>query len=72
MMFISLTLIAIGVIALLIKLGVISGSVWGYAWPVILIILGISFLGRAFSRRSGPWGFCRWWCCVLPNEKVNK
>jgi hypothetical protein len=51
-MFFGLVLIAIGIIALLVKLGVLSGSIWSYVWPAILIILGISFLwGRAFGRR---------------------
>ena len=56
----GLIIIAVGVIALLIKLDVLSGSVWNYTWPVILIIIGLSlFFGRVFCRR-------RWWwfgCC---------
>jgi hypothetical protein len=59
-MIFGLIIIAVGVIALLIKLDVLSGSVWNYAWPVILIILGLSFIfGRMFRRR-------RWWfgCCA--------
>ena len=55
MMVIGLTLIAVGIIALLSKLGILSSSVWSYTWPVILIILGLSFLTRwRWSRR--------WWC----------
>ncbi len=56
-MFIGLILLAIGVIALLIKLGVLTGSVWGYTWPVILIILGLSFLWGQRSRRMRTWWY---------------
>lgn len=58
-MFIGLILVAVGVIALLIKFDVLAGSIWGYAWPVILIILGLVFLfGR---RKHGFWhGCCGW------------
>jgi uncharacterized BrkB/YihY/UPF0761 family membrane protein len=69
-MFFGLILVAIGIIALLIKADVLSGSVWNYAWPVILIILGLSFLfGRMFRRRR--W----WWFCGPPwddRDRPNK
>ena len=56
-MVIGLIIIAVGVIALLVKLDVLSGSVWDYTWPVILIILGLSFfLGRFWHRRHWFWG----------------
>lgn len=56
-MVIGLIIIAVGVIALLVKLGVLSGSVWDYTWPVILIILGLSFIfGRLFRWRRWFWG----------------
>ena len=55
MMVVGSILIAVGIIALLSKLGIIGNSVWSYTWPVILIILGLSFLTRwRWSRR--------WWC----------
>lgn len=55
-MFIGLVLLAVGVIALLVKTGVLSGSVWSYNWPTILIILGLTFLfGRIFRRRPWRW-----------------
>jgi uncharacterized membrane protein len=51
-MFIGLVLVAIGVIALLVKTGVLTGSIWSYTWPSILIILGLTFVfGRIFRRR---------------------
>ena len=59
-MVIGLIIIAVGVIALLVKLDVLSGSIWNYAWPVILIIVGLSFIfGRMFRRRRWWWGS---WC----------
>lgn len=63
-MIIGLILVAVGVIALLVKLDVLSGSVWSYTWPAVLIILGLAFLlGR--TRRRG-W---RWFgCCPRWNE----
>ncbi|MBI2980462.1 MAG: hypothetical protein HYY41_06540 [Chloroflexi bacterium] len=70
-MFFGLVLIAIGVIMLLIKLGILSGSVWGYAWPIILIILGLSFLGRRLFRRPGSGWWRGGWCCS-PTEEKNK
>jgi hypothetical protein len=53
-MVIGLVIIAVGVIALLVNAGVLSGSVWEYAWPAILIIIGLSFVFGRFRRR-------RWW-----------
>jgi hypothetical protein len=49
-------LIAVGVIALLVKTGVISGSIWSYTWPTVLIILGLSFIfRRVFWRHPRHW-----------------
>jgi hypothetical protein len=61
-MFFGLVLIAIGVIALLVKLDVLSGSVWSYTWPAVLILIGLSFLFGRFRRR-GHW---RWFGCCAP------
>jgi len=66
MIFVGSILVAIGIIALLIKLGVLSGSLWGYTWPIILIILGLTFLWGRFSRRGRGW---RGWCFPRENEK---
>ncbi|MCK4369155.1 MAG: hypothetical protein KAV68_05800 [Dehalococcoidales bacterium] len=58
-------LIAVGILALLIKLGILSGSLWSYTWPAILIILGLSFILGRFYRRG--W---RSWC--FPREDKEK
>lgn len=52
-MIIGLILIAVGIIALLVKFDVLSGSIWSYTWPSILIILGLAFLLRRVWRRGG-------------------
>jgi membrane protein YdbS with pleckstrin-like domain len=54
-LFIGLILIAVGVFALLVQLDVLSGSLWSYVWPSIIIALGLSFL-LGIRRR---W---RYWC----------
>ncbi|MBI4216317.1 MAG: hypothetical protein HY687_02855 [Chloroflexi bacterium] len=59
-MFVGSVLVVVGVIALLVNMGVLTltGSLWGYVWPSLLIIIGLSFLTRR-NRRShwfrGPW-----------------
>jgi len=51
----GLILVAVGIIALLEKLNVFDGNVWNYTWPVVLVIIGLSFiLGRFRHHR-------RWW-----------
>lgn len=59
-MFIGLALIVIGVIALLVSMGVLPGSAWNYLWPVLLILLGLSFI---FGKRGHFWG------CWRPNQR---
>lgn len=57
-MVIGLIVIAVGVIALLVKLDVLSGSIWEYTWPTVLIIIGLSFVLGRFRRRwfwGPPW-----------------
>ncbi len=56
-MVIGLILIAVGIIALLSKLGIIVNSVWSYTWPAILIILGVWFITR-WRWKRGFW--CGW------------
>ncbi|OGO18344.1 MAG: hypothetical protein A2Z15_01665 [Chloroflexi bacterium RBG_16_50_11] len=56
-------IIAAGVIALLVKTDVLSGSIWDYFWPVALVIIGLSIiLGRFRFHRRWMW-FCGppWW-----------
>jgi hypothetical protein len=58
-MFFGLALIVVGILALLIVTGVLTGAAWSYIWPILLILLGISILaGRGRHRRywRGIWG----------------
>ncbi|MFC1958721.1 LiaI-LiaF-like domain-containing protein [Chloroflexota bacterium] len=65
-MFFGLVVIAVGLIALLVNLGVLPGSIWSYTWPVILIIFGLSCLmRRRFGYRSG-WSS---WCCPTKKDR---
>jgi predicted lysophospholipase L1 biosynthesis ABC-type transport system permease subunit len=58
-MVIGLILIAVGIIAILVKADVLSGSIWDYTWPTVLVIIGLSFLLGRLRRRRWWWG----WCC---------
>jgi hypothetical protein len=49
--FFGLILIAVGIFALLVALGVLDGSLWSYVWPSVLVALGLSIV-------FGRW--CRW------------
>lgn len=62
---IGLILVAIGIIALLARLDVISGAMWGYIWPSILIILGAWFLIRWRWKR-------RWWDWDIRERKRDR
>jgi hypothetical protein len=61
-MVIGLILIAVGIIAILVRADVVSGSIWDYTWPAVLVIVGLSFiLGRFFGRRWWGFGWHRHW-----------
>ncbi|MDD4859512.1 MAG: DUF5668 domain-containing protein [Dehalococcoidales bacterium] len=64
-MFFGLALLVIGIVALLVKLGALPGSIWDYIWPALLIILGISILS---GRRRG-WHGCCWGGSSKDEEK---
>ena len=57
-MFWGSILVVIGLAALLTNLGLITADIWDVVWPVLLIVLGVSFLTK---RRGGghlPWCAC--------------
>jgi len=72
-MFVGLILIVIGVVALLVKLDVVTGSIWSLTWPILLIILGLSWFLKwplLFRRRRSGWGP---WCgCSGREEKEGE
>jgi len=58
----GLILIAVGIIAILVKAGVVTGSIWDYVWPTALVIIGLSFfLGRFLGPRWWWFGWRRHW-----------
>lgn len=58
----GLILIAVGIIAILVKADVLSGSIWSYTWPTALVIIGLSFiLGRFLGPRWWWFGWHRHW-----------
>jgi uncharacterized membrane protein HdeD (DUF308 family) len=55
-MVIGAIVVAVGIIALLVTTDTVSGSIWQYTWPTVLIIIGISFIISRF-RHSRWWWF---------------
>ncbi len=65
-MFFGLVLVIVGVMLLLEKLGIVTGSVWNYVWPCLIIALGLSIVfGRGWSKM-------RWHGCCPPEDKEKK
>lgn len=52
----GLILVAVGIIAILVKADVLAGSIWDYVWPTALVIIGLSFFFGRFRRRRWWWG----------------
>lgn len=50
-MFFPLAIIIIGVILLLENLGVITGNIWEWVWPSLIVILGLSMLFKPFRKK---------------------
>ena len=50
-MFIGIILVAMGVLMILDKMGIIYGSFWDYLWPVALIALGVDFIFKNSKDR---------------------
>ncbi|MFH1597751.1 MAG: DUF5668 domain-containing protein [Patescibacteria group bacterium] len=74
-MFFALAIIVIGVILLLENIGIITGNIWEWVWPALIIILGLSMLLRRkrrsqirqqFNRQSTPR------VEQVPDEKVEE
>jgi len=57
-------LIAVGIIAILVKTDVLTGSIWDYTWPTALMIIGLSFILGRLRRHPRHWwwgGWCSPW-----------
>ena len=50
-MFVGILLLALGVIMMLQRLGIIYGDVWDYILPVALVALGVSFISDHKRKR---------------------
>jgi hypothetical protein len=50
-MFIGVLLLLVGVLMLLERLNVITGSVWDYIFPMALVALGVSMIFRGRNRK---------------------
>jgi hypothetical protein len=50
-------ILAVGVIAILVQTGALTGSIWDYTWPVALVIIGLSAILGRFRFRRRNW-FC--------------
>ncbi|MDD5338950.1 MAG: DUF5668 domain-containing protein [Dehalococcoidales bacterium] len=59
-MVIGAIILAVGVIAILVTTGTVSGSIWDYTWPTVLIIIGLSFIIGRFRRQRWFWGYPPW------------
>ncbi len=50
-MFFGVLLVLLGTLMLLDHLGVISGPVWGYFWPIVLVAIGVSIIIRGRRKK---------------------
>ena len=66
-MFIGLALVVVGIIFLFEKLGIISGSIWGYVWPSLIILFGLSMI---LGKRRWKKGW--YWNCCCPSDHEEK
>ncbi len=56
----GLVLVIIGVFFLLKNAGIIDGGFWGYLWPILIILLGLSLADKSKNKKDGS--CCGWWC----------
>jgi len=59
----GLFLVVVGVLLLLKEVGIITGGFWGYIWPVLFIIFGLSLMSR--GKKDD-------WCCMGWQTKHDK
>ncbi|MEK7096636.1 MAG: DUF5668 domain-containing protein [Patescibacteria group bacterium] len=50
-MLIGVLLLLIGALLLLQNLGYITGDIWSYFWPVLLILIGLSMMVKTSRRK---------------------
>ncbi len=50
-MFFGVLLLLLGILMLLDRIGVISGPVWDYFWPLALVALGVAMIVRSKHKK---------------------
>ena len=50
-MLFALTVVIIGFLLLFEKMGILSGEMWGYFWPMLIIAIGLSMMYNKMSHR---------------------
>ena len=53
-MLFGVILVVIGILLLLEKMGIITGNFWDYLWPVVIIVIGLSFVTKKHGG-NGCW-----------------
>lgn len=51
-MFFPLAIIIVGAILLLENLNIITGDIWDWVWPALIIVLGLSMMFKRNRRRQ--------------------
>jgi hypothetical protein len=51
-MFLGIMLLLLGVLMLLQQIGVITGSIWGFFWPAVVIAIGVHLIMKGKTKRS--------------------
>ena len=64
-MLFGLILVIIGVLLLLQNMGLIGGNFWDYLWPIVIILIGLSFL----KKKEGNGSWCN---CFFHKKKKDK
>ena len=51
-MVLGILLLLLGVLMLLQQLGVITGSIWGFFWPLLIVGIGIHLITKSRNKAS--------------------
>lgn len=65
----GLILVILGILFLFEEMGIIQGDFWGYFWPVILIVVGLSLINKDKNKTDSCW--C-WFCKPKKSDKKHK
>ena len=62
----AMIITVIGFLLLLDKMEIISGEVWGYFWPILIVLIGVSMM---YKRMLGEHHWCDF--CSHGREKKS-